>query len=81
MEIVQTKTQTLNTMKEEIQSIPPRLRKQQTNEFWKDKDNFSRQRWYSTLAGFEGLMAQAIQEPAFTLFHTEFEALSWTQSV
>lgn len=27
MEIVQTKTQTLNTMKEEIQSIPPRLRK------------------------------------------------------
>ena len=48
-----------------------------TNGSWKDQDNFSVQGWYSTLAGFDGLMGARNTRASQSPLHSEMEALIW----
>ena len=43
-----------------------------TDGFWKDKDSFSGQGWFSTLPGYEGLLGASLSP-----LHAEMEALIW----
>jgi len=44
---------------------------------WKDKEQFSGQGWYITLAGFDGLLGARNVRASLSLLHSEVEALIW----
>ena len=44
---------------------------------WKDKEQFSGQGWYITLAGFDGLLGARNVRESLSLLHSEVEALIW----
>ena len=49
-----------------------------TDGSWKDKDLFSRQGWFSTLPGFEGLLGARNVRACLSPLHAEMEASIWT---
>ena len=44
---------------------------------WKDKEQFSGQGWYITLAGFDGLLGAQNVRASLSPLHSEVEALIW----
>ena len=46
--------------------------------YWKDKDLFSGQGWFSTLPGFDGLLGARNVRACLSPLHSELEALIWT---
>ena len=44
---------------------------------WKDKEQFSEQGWYITLAGFDRLLGARNVRASLSLLHSEVEALIW----
>ena len=44
---------------------------------WKDKEQFSGQGWYSTLAAFDGLLGARNVRASLSPLHSEVEALIW----
>ena len=48
-----------------------------TDRSWKNQDNYSGQRWYSTLEGFDGLMEARNTRASQSPFHSEIESLIW----
>ena len=44
---------------------------------WKDKEQFSGQGWYITLAGFDGLLGARNVRASLSPLHSEVEALIW----
>ena len=45
---------------------------------WKDKEQFSGQSWYNTLAGFDRLLGARNVRASLSPLHSEVEALIWT---
>ena len=48
-----------------------------TDGSWKENDIFSRQGWFSTLGGFDGLMGARNVRASLSPLHAEMEALLW----
>ena len=48
-----------------------------TDGSWKENDCFSRQGWYSTLEGFDGLMGAINVRASLSPLHMKVEALIW----